>query len=75
MVSSAIPLSQLFGVEGPRLFRKKRNSNIEASAARNMVQATSTAVSQAGTLEWVKQDRRRLLHVVYRVGDLEKTIK
>nr|TKW24929.1 hypothetical protein SEVIR_3G082800v2 [Setaria viridis] len=26
-------------------------------------------------MEWVKKDRRRLLHVVYRVGDLDKTIK
>jgi lactoylglutathione lyase len=26
-------------------------------------------------LQWVKNDRRRLLHVVYRFGDLDKTIK
>jgi len=26
-------------------------------------------------LEWPKKDNRRLLHVVYRVGDLERTIK
>eukprot|EP00252_Welwitschia_mirabilis_P027218 TRINITY_DN9279_c0_g1_i1.p1 TRINITY_DN9279_c0_g1~~TRINITY_DN9279_c0_g1_i1.p1 ORF type:complete len:370 (+),score=79.49 TRINITY_DN9279_c0_g1_i1:86-1195(+) len=38
--------------------------------------------SQAGSMvteesleEWSKKDNRRLLHVVYRVGDLEKTIK
>jgi lactoylglutathione lyase len=26
-------------------------------------------------LEWLKKDKRRLLHVVYRVGDLDRTIK
>ncbi|XP_050365737.1 probable lactoylglutathione lyase, chloroplastic [Argentina anserina] len=26
-------------------------------------------------LDWVKDNKRRMLHVVYRVGDLEKTIK
>ncbi|MED6144114.1 Lactoylglutathione lyase [Stylosanthes scabra] len=29
----------------------------------------------ADLLEWPKQDKRRLLHVVYRVGDLDRTIK
>jgi lactoylglutathione lyase len=32
-------------------------------------------VGQEEALEWVKKDRRRMLHVVYRVGDLDKTIK
>ena len=36
--------------------------------------SAGTALSQEA-LEWVKKDRRRLLHVVYRVGDLDKTIK
>lgn len=26
-------------------------------------------------LEWPKKDKRRLLHAVYRVGDLDRTIK
>lgn len=26
-------------------------------------------------LEWPKKDKRRFLHVVYRVGDLDRTIK
>ena len=47
---------------------------MEAGAAGNVAQA-STTVSQEDVLEWVKKDKRRLLHVVYRVGDLEKTIK
>lgn len=29
----------------------------------------------AELLEWPKKDKRRLLHVVYRVGDLDRTIK
>lgn len=35
----------------------------------------STAVAEENPLEWVNKDKRRMLHVVYRVGDLEKTIK
>ncbi|KAJ9136357.1 hypothetical protein P3X46_033445 [Hevea brasiliensis] len=31
--------------------------------------------SNAELLEWPKKDKRRLLHVVYRVGDLDRTIK
>nr|BAJ96149.1 predicted protein [Hordeum vulgare subsp. vulgare] len=34
-----------------------------------------TVISPEEAVEWVKKDRRRLLHVVYRVGDLDKTIK
>uniref|UniRef100_A0A453P171 VOC domain-containing protein n=1 Tax=Aegilops tauschii subsp. strangulata TaxID=200361 RepID=A0A453P171_AEGTS len=26
-------------------------------------------------LEWPKQDKKRMLHAVYRVGDLDRTIK
>lgn len=26
-------------------------------------------------LEWVQKDKRRFLHAVYRVGDLDRTIK
>ncbi|TKY72169.1 putative lactoylglutathione lyase [Spatholobus suberectus] len=31
--------------------------------------------SNADLLEWPKKDKRRFLHVVYRVGDLDRTIK
>lgn len=44
------------------------------SATGNMAQA-STSAAQENALEWVKKDKRRLLHVVYRVGDLDRTIK
>ncbi|BBN09879.1 uncharacterized protein MPTK1_4g23460 [Marchantia polymorpha subsp. ruderalis] len=37
--------------------------------------AEATAVSDDNHLEWSKKDNRRMLHVVYRVGDLDKTIK
>ncbi|GAB4854306.1 hypothetical protein Ancab_022892 [Ancistrocladus abbreviatus] len=32
-------------------------------------------IAEENALEWAKNDKRRLLHVVYRVGDLDKTIK
>ena len=30
---------------------------------------------EENALDWPNKDKRRMLHVVYRVGDLEKTIK
>ncbi|RYR23725.1 hypothetical protein Ahy_B02g057210 [Arachis hypogaea] len=62
----AIPQSQslLFGVKGSELFRV-----VEANAAENLIQP------EKNLFEWVKNDNRRFLHVVYRVGDLDKTIK
>ncbi|KAH9797894.1 Lactoylglutathione lyase GLX1 [Citrus sinensis] len=35
----------------------------------------SPAVANAELLEWPKKDKRRFLHAVYRVGDLDRTIK
>ncbi len=40
----------------------------------NMAEAAHVAPN-AELFEWPKKDNRRLLHVVYRVGDLERTIK
>ncbi|KAI5556440.1 hypothetical protein BDE02_18G035700 [Populus trichocarpa] len=37
--------------------------------------ARSSEVADQNVLEWVKNDKRRMLHVVYSVGDLDKTIK
>jgi len=34
-----------------------------------------TSVPSEHVLEWVQKDKRRFLHAVYRVGDLERTIK
>ncbi|XLS80233.1 hypothetical protein HN51_046064 [Arachis hypogaea] len=63
---SAIPQSQslLFGVKGSELFRVA-----EANVAKNLIQP------EQNLFEWVKNDNRRFLHVVYRVGDLDKTTK
>mmetsp|Transcript_6807 Transcript_6807/g.18287 ORF Transcript_6807/g.18287 Transcript_6807/m.18287 type:complete len:351 (-) Transcript_6807:285-1337(-) len=36
---------------------------------------TVTMASASSALEWDKDDSRRMLHVVYRVGDLDKTIE
>lgn len=35
----------------------------------------ATSLSEENVLEWTKTDNRRLLHVVFRVGNLDKTIK
>ncbi|KAH1124805.1 hypothetical protein GYH30_014469 [Glycine max] len=37
--------------------------------------AEKLAQPEKNLFDWVKNDNRRFLHVVYRVGDLEKTIK
>ncbi|KAL6332221.1 hypothetical protein AAG906_001936 [Vitis piasezkii] len=40
----------------------------------NMAEAAAVVPSDE-LLEWPKKDKRRFLHVVYRVGDLDRTIK
>ncbi|KAG5559307.1 hypothetical protein RHGRI_009000 [Rhododendron griersonianum] len=70
---AAVQQSQLFSVKASKLFRVE-GSNMAVRAAGNMAQA-STSITQEEALEWVKKDNRRMLHVVYRVGDLERTIK
>ncbi|CAN6456603.1 unnamed protein product [Victoria cruziana] len=72
-LGSAIPQAQFFGVRSSNLLRIE-GSAAEAGTAGNAAQA-STTISQEIDLNWVKKDKRRLLHVVYRVGDLDKTIK
>ncbi|XP_008804774.2 probable lactoylglutathione lyase, chloroplastic [Phoenix dactylifera] len=72
-LGSAMHHEQLFGIKPFRLIRKA--NGIEASAAGNTTTQASTTISQEEALEWVKKDKRRLLHVVYHVGDLDKTIK
>lgn len=56
---SAIPQSQLFGV--------KESTLLQAEA--------KTSVVGENLSEWVRNDKRRMLHAVYSVGDLDKTIK
>lgn len=69
----AIPQLQSFGLKATYLLRE-RGSSMAVTAAGNMANA-STATTHENVFEWVKQDKRRMLHVVYRVGDLDRTIK
>lgn len=63
----------MFGAKASKLLRAE-GSTIEASTSGNMA-PTSNTVTEQNVLDWVKSDKRRMLHVVYRVGDLDKTIK
>jgi len=65
---AAVPQSHFFGLRASSKIWRGESRSITAG---NMAQA-STAAS---LLEWVKKDKRRMLHVVYRVGDLDRTIK
>jgi lactoylglutathione lyase len=38
-------------------------------------QAAAAFGSKEEAFAWAKSDNRRLLHVVYRVGDIDRTIK
>ncbi|KAK9208563.1 hypothetical protein WN944_000921 [Citrus x changshan-huyou] len=73
-LASAVPQSQLFGLRAAKPLRGDVNSTGVASSAGNAAQA-STSAAHESALEWVKKDKRRMLHVVYRVGDLDRTIK
>lgn len=68
-----MPQFQSFGLTTSKLFRGE-GGRISVSAARTVAQA-STATTQENVLDWVKKDKRRMLHVVYRVGDMDRTIK
>lgn len=70
-LGSAIPQAQLFQGKASKLSRADAK-NIESTG--NIIQAT-TNITEEDALEWVNKDKRRLLHVVYRVGDLDRTIK
>jgi lactoylglutathione lyase len=65
---------------GNQPLRLTRNASGGAAAAK--IRASAADAAQAATfastdaaLAWAKKDNRRFLHVVYRVGDLDKTIK
>ncbi|XP_027355332.1 probable lactoylglutathione lyase, chloroplastic isoform X2 [Abrus precatorius] len=59
-----LPKSQLFGAKESELFKVA-----EANAVEKLEQP------EQNLFDWVKNDNRRFLHAVYRVGDLDKTIK
>lgn len=72
-VCPVIPQLQPFGLKTSKLFKEEICSR-SVSVVGHATQA-STATTQENVLEWVKKDKRRMLHVVYRVGDLDRTIK
>ncbi|RLN09660.1 putative lactoylglutathione lyase [Panicum miliaceum] len=57
-----------------RLTRGATGAAAKIRASADAAQA-ATFSSTDDALAWAKKDNRRLLHVVYRVGDLDKTIK
>lgn len=61
---------QIPGFPGLSQFLQGKNRSIMASAA-----SAETTTNEENLLEFAKKDDRRMLHVVYRVGDLDKTIK
>ncbi|KAH7841014.1 hypothetical protein Vadar_024512 [Vaccinium darrowii] len=72
-LSGAVPQSLLSCVNASTLLRLEGNT-MEGATAANMAQP-STNVAENNAAEWVKHDKRRMLHAVCRVGDLDKTIK
>jgi lactoylglutathione lyase len=70
---AAVSQTHSFGLKACRLFKQNGNS-LKVMSSGN-VSSSVTAASSENVLEWVKQDKRRMLHVVYRVGDLDRTIK
>ncbi|KAK9697640.1 hypothetical protein RND81_08G050400 [Saponaria officinalis] len=72
-LASGVPQLHSFGLRASNLLQRGGN-NLSVSAAGNAAQASTSAVEE-NVLEWVKKDNRRMLHVVYRVGDLDRTIK
>lgn len=65
-------MSQSFGLKASKILRAEGNSIVVSAG--NIAQA-STSTTEEDLLEWVRKDKRRMLHVVYRVGDLDRTIK
>jgi len=57
-----------------RLTRNVAGAAAKIRASADAAQA-ATFASTDEAFSWAKKDNRRLLHVVYRVGDLDKTIK
>lgn len=72
-LGTVVSQPHLVGFKESTLSRPERNI-LEAGTVENIAQARPF-VTEEKSLEWAKNDNRRLLHVVYRVGDLDKTIK
>lgn len=68
----AISQSQLFDANA-KLLRNVGNK-FETSMLPVDAEPTSSVTAE-NILEWTKRDNRRMLHAVYRVGNLDKTIR
>jgi len=55
------------------LFAAEENTTKVATAGN--ITRESTSFTEVDAMDWVKNDNRRVLHFVYNVGDLDKTIK
>jgi hypothetical protein len=63
------------GRHTPALPRLTQVQQARGPASMSSAASAETATNEESILEFVKNDTRRMLHVVYRVGDLDKTIK
>ncbi|XP_056688664.1 probable lactoylglutathione lyase, chloroplastic [Spinacia oleracea] len=66
-------LPHLVGIKESTQPSPDRNT-LEAGTVGNIAQARPS-VTEESVVQWAKNDKRRLLHVVYSVGDLDKIIK
>ncbi|KAF0897790.1 hypothetical protein E2562_000500, partial [Oryza meyeriana var. granulata] len=86
-MSTSDPSSAIF-MDDDKPVRELFENNKEAKFLRDTVKGYSEVKSEEGmasgseaekspevVLEWPKKDKKRLLHAVYRVGDLDRTIK
>ncbi|KAL3844169.1 hypothetical protein ACJIZ3_001572 [Penstemon smallii] len=69
----SIFVSQLFCDANAKLLRT--DEGIETIMPITDIAQATTSLSEESILDWTKTDNRRLLHVVYHVGNLDKTIK
>ncbi|PIN23030.1 putative glyoxalase [Handroanthus impetiginosus] len=72
-LSTVLFQSESFATNAPKFLKTEDKSNTSMLIA-DIAQGVSST-SEENVLEWTKNDKRRLLHVVYRVGNLDKTIK
>lgn len=73
--SSCLFPSPVISFQGHGFQRFQQCKSSFPSCVRASTLGTGAATGKESILEWAKTDNKRLLHVVYRVGDLEKTIK
>lgn len=70
LIFAVIPQSQIFNLASLKHVSRETMRTLTCT-----IKSEATSTTQENVLEWVKSDNRRVLHVVYRVGDLDRTIK